>query len=125
MNCQSGYNFANSDLKANMLSSAGRWKRLFGGAGLIVNTDQDFRKELRVDRIREDSPLTFIPADRWELVLSAMNIYDPTNPTPFNYYGLDLHASRVLKLVGKEAPSYVRLRLQGWGCRSSNTRSAP
>lgn len=113
VNQQAGYNFANSDLKANMLGQS--WKRLFGGAGLIINTDQDFRKELRVDAIREDSPLQFIPADRWELVLSAINIYDPNNPTPFNYYGLDIHRSRVLKIIGKEAPSYVRLRLQGWG----------
>lgn len=113
VNMQAGYDLANSDLKANMLAQS--WKRLFGGAGLIINTDQDFRKELRIDAIREDSPLTFIPADRWELVLSAMNIYDQNNPTPFNYYGLDIHRSRILQLIGKEAPSYVRLRLQGWG----------
>lgn len=113
VNMQAGYNFANSDLKANKLGQC--WKRLFGGAGLIINTDQDFRKELNVDRIREDSPLTFIAADRWELVLTGINVNDITNPTPFNYYGLDLNASRVMKLIGKEAPSYVRLRLQGWG----------
>lgn len=113
VNIQAGYNMANSDLKANMLGQS--WKRLFGGGGIIINTDQDFRKELNVDRIREDSPLSFIAADRWELVLSAINVNDITNPTPFNYYGLDLHVSRVMKLIGKEPPSYVRLRLQGWG----------
>jgi len=91
------------------------WGRLYGGAGLIVNTDQDFRKPLDIDAIRPDSPLVFIPADRWELVLSNQNIFDSTQPIPFNYYGYPLNASRVLKILWNEAPSYIRLRLQGWG----------
>lgn len=91
------------------------WARLYGGAGLIVNTDQDFRTELDPEKIKVDSPLEFIAADRWELILSQTNIYDERNPTPFNYYGLPLHRSRVVKVLGVEAPSYIRLRLQGWG----------
>lgn len=113
VNVNAGYDLQNSDLEA--IKSVGKWSRLFGGAGLIVNTDQDFRQPLRVDAIREDSPLSFIAADRWELLLSQINIYDERIPTPFNYYGLDLHRSRVCKMLGKEAPSYIRLRLQGWG----------
>lgn len=113
VNVNAGYNLANSDLQS--VKQACKWARLYGGAGLIVNTDQDFRTELDVDRIREDSPLTFIAADRWELILSQMNIFDDRIPTPFNYYGLDLHRSRVMKLIWAEAPSYIRLRLQGWG----------
>jgi phage-related protein (TIGR01555 family) len=91
------------------------WGRLYGGAGLVINTDQDFRSELEVDKIRPDSPLVFIPADRWELVLSNINIYDPRSPVPFNYYGFPLHTSRVMKFVWNDAPAYIRLRLQGWG----------
>lgn len=91
------------------------WSRLFGGSGLIVNTAQDFRTALNVEAINEDTPLEFIAADRWELILSQMNIFDPRNPTPFNFYGAPLHRSRVIKVLGAEAPSFIRLRLQGWG----------
>ena len=91
------------------------WARLYGGAGLIINTDQNFAAELDPEKIKQDSPLEFIAADRWELILSQTNIFDQRNPTPFNYYGLPLHWSRVVKVNGVEAPSYIRLRLQGWG----------
>ncbi len=113
VNVNAGYALDNSDLEA--CKAVGKWARLFGGAGLIVNTDQDFKRELNVDAIREDSPLSFIAADRWELIMSAQNIYDTTTQTPFNYYGLPLNASRVVRVLGDEAPSFVRLRLQGWG----------
>ena len=104
---------ARSDISA--IKHACYWGRLYGGAGLIVNTDQDFKRELNAEAIREDSPLVFIPADRWELVLSNINIYDYKQPAPYNYYGYQLHTTRVLKLIWNEAPSYIRLRLQGWG----------
>ena len=104
---------ARSDVSA--IKHAGYWGRLYGGAGLIANTDQDFKKPLDVEAIREDSPLVFIPADRWELVLSNINIYDYKQPAPYDYYGYQLHTSRVMKFIWNEAPSYIRLRLQGWG----------
>ena len=92
-----------------------KWKRLYGGAGLIVNTDQDFRKSFNPDKITKDSPLEFISADRWELIMQAVNVFDPANVTPFNYYGHPVHRSRVAIFNGTEAPAYFRPRLQGWG----------
>lgn len=113
VNVSAGYNLNNSDQEA--VKAVAKWARLFGGAGLIVNTDQNFTKELNVEAIKEDSPLEFIPADRWELVLQQVNIFDQLAPTPFSYYGLPLHRSRVAIMLWGEAPSYIRLRLQGWG----------
>jgi hypothetical protein len=110
---QSGVARGNSDI--DTIKSTLDWARLYGGAGLVVNTDQDFRTELDIEAIGEKTPLEFISADRWELILSQTNIYDTRNPTPFNYYGLPLHHTRVVKVLGIEAPSYIRLRLQGWG----------
>lgn len=106
-------NLTRSDWSA--LKYAMYWTRLYGGGGLIINTDQDFRKELDIEAIRPDSPLVFIPADRWELVLSNMNVFDANVPAPYNYYGYQLHDSRVMKLLWNEAPAYIRRRLQGWG----------
>lgn len=102
-----------SDIHTMM--AVAKWARLYGGAGLIINTDQYFASPLDIEAIGEETPLEFIAADRWELILSQLNIWDPQNPTPFNYYGLPLHRSRVVKVLGKEAPSYIRQRLQGWG----------
>jgi phage-related protein (TIGR01555 family) len=33
----------------------------------------------------------------------------------FDYYGIKVHRSRVFLIKGKEAPSFVRPRLRGWG----------
>lgn len=113
VNVNAGYNMANSDLTA--IKQTLTWSRLYGGSGLIINTTQDFRSEFNPELITEDTPLSFIPADRWELLLSQINLFDERVPTPFNYYGLDLHRTRVCTVMGPEAPSYIRVRLQGWG----------
>ncbi|MDE3073902.1 MAG: DUF1073 domain-containing protein [Chloroflexota bacterium] len=109
----SAASMGNSDIQ--VVQDTLSWARLYGGAGLIVNTDQGFARELDPERIGEDSELEFIDADRWELVMSQTDIWNTANPTPYNYYGLPLHRSRVLPVLGVKAPSYIRLRLQGWG----------
>ncbi|HWD41529.1 MAG TPA: anti-CBASS Acb1 family protein, partial [Fimbriimonas sp.] len=113
LNPNAAINLGLSDMRVVMDTL--NWARLYGGAGLIINTDQNFATELDVEAIDHESPLEFIAADRWELILSQTNVYDIRNPTPFNFYGLPLHRSRVIKVSGVEAPSYIRLRLQGWG----------
>ena len=90
-----------------------RWAKLYGGAGLVINTDQDPQEELDVDLIGENSPLSFFAADRWELTLNFLQSEEM--PCPYSYYGQKIHKTRIVKVMGKEAPSYVRKRLQGWG----------
>ena len=60
-----------------------------------------------------DGPLSFIPADRWEATL-----VDPVagaKESDFLFHGRTIDRSRAFVLFGKEAPYYIRLRLQGWG----------
>jgi len=90
-----------------------KWASLFGGAGLIINSAQDPMTEFDIDAISEDRPLSFIAADRWELIYSFLN--SEQVPCPFNYYGQQIHKSRVVKVNGEDAPSLVAQRLQGWG----------
>ena len=108
-----GNDLQRSDMSA--LKHVGYWGRLFGGAGAIINVDQDFRRDLDREAINEDTPMEFIPADRWELTLGSTNVFADSTPCPFNYYGYPLNGSRVMKFLWNEAPSFIRLRLQGWG----------
>lgn len=93
-------------------SLALKWSRLFGGAGMIINLNEDYSKEFKIDRINDKSKLDFKVADRWELAWNGI----PNEPTTtFSYYGEKIHQSRVAKIIGKEAPSLAKQRLQGWG----------
>ena len=89
-----------------------RWDRLFGGAGIIINTNQDYKQPFRLEAISEKSKLEFIVGDRWELSWSGVPGVLGDN---FSYYGKTVHKSRVAKIVGEHAPSLARQRLQGWG----------
>lgn len=96
-----------------VLKDGMRWGELFGGAGLIINTDQDPETPFSPDQIEEGGLFGLIAADRWELTMNY--IASERIECPYNYYGQRLHKSRVMKILGKEAPSFVRKRLQGWG----------
>lgn len=91
-----------------------RWSRLYGGSGLIINTPQDPLGPLNWNYVDyPDIPLSFVAADRWELILNVIQLNEVE--FPYNYYGQPLHKDRVLRVIGREAPSFLRPRLQGWG----------
>ena len=102
---------------------AEKWKRLYGGSGLFINTPQNPTSELRIDRLHQDSPIEVYALDRWELCYQVsgavnvdnLNVGTPLTDTPYNIYGQQVHKSRVLQFKGKEAPSILKLQLQGWG----------
>lgn len=100
---------------------AQKWNRLFGGAGIIILTDQDPELPLDLKKITADTPLEFRAVDMWELFWDKQNTegYDPSIQTQdfetYDYYGEKLHKSRVMRLKGFTAPSFIRPRLRGWG----------
>ncbi len=95
------------------IKQAIKWARLFGGGGLVVNTDQDPMSPLKA--VSEGERLEFIAVDRWELTVNRVDMAGYAMPTPYMYYSMMLDYSRVLRMLGREAPSVVRQRLQGWG----------
>lgn len=117
LNKKISWQAGNDNMKSDLASIVAtcQWARLYGGAGLIVNSEQDFSKPFDINKINADSMIEFIDADRWELIMSGTNIWNTNDEIPFNYYGLKLNRSRVILAQGVEANSYVRLRLQGWG----------
>ncbi len=114
-------NSMDRDDDLNIVGQAGKWNRLFGGAGIIIMTDQDPETPLDLDAIGPDSPLEFRAVDMWELFWDKQNTegYDPEiqseNFEHYMYYAKRLHKSRVMRLKGLTAPSFLRPRLRGWG----------
>ena len=104
-----------------IVGQALKYNRLFGGAGIVIITEQDPETPLDLDAIGPDSKLEFRAVDMWELFWTAQNTqqYDPelqlTEGDYYNYYSKKLHKSRVLILKGLTAPSFLRPRLRGWG----------
>lgn len=104
------------------VAQANKWNRLYGGAGVIIMTDADPTEPFDVDEIGPDTPLEFKACDMWELYWDKQNTegYQPNAKLAYedeyySYYGTKIHKSRVMKLMGIEAPSFIRPRLRGWG----------
>lgn len=98
-----------------------KWNRLFGGAGILILTDQNAQTELKVDRIGPNTPLEFRAVDMWELFWDLQNTegYDQGLERMefeyYSYYAKKVHKSRVMQMKGLTAPSFIRPRLRGWG----------
>lgn len=114
-------NSLDRDDDLNTAGQAAKWNRLFGGAGILILTDQDPQTPLDVDAIGPNTPIEFRAADMWELFWDQQNTegYDPTIQSEdfefYDYYGESVHKSRVMRLKGMLAPAFLRPRLRGWG----------
>ena len=102
--------------------NANKWKRLYGGGGLIINTSGKPNQPLNIDDIPQGAELELYDADLWELNyafnVESVNEFENdegTGTVKYNYYGVPLNDQRVIRLSGKRAPSLVRRQLRGWG----------
>ena len=105
-------------------AEAAKWKRLFGGAAILVLVDdQDPEDPLDISMIGPDTQLEFRAVDMWELFHGRQYVegdetaidFEDDGDQCYNYYGELIHKSRVMKMKGKKPPSFMRPRLQGWG----------
>ena len=83
------------------------WTQVYGGGGVIINTGDDPSKPLPSNL--KGKPVTLYPANRWEL--SSPQRYSDY----YSFYGQRIHGSRVLTMIGKEAPYILRWVVQNWG----------
>lgn len=107
----------------NKVRQAEFWKRLFGGAGIIVLDGKDPRFELKLENINEDTDLEFIVCDNWQLsntqpTATTLNPVDWTSDTPFTVNGHKVHKSRVILFKNKDFPPLYRSIGRGWGMSS-------
>jgi len=96
------------------------WARLYGGGAVLIITDQPSSTPLNMKGFKEDTPIEFRAVDMWELYSDSVNIEDNDTVLDdrkeyYHYYGVRVHPSRIYKIKGKEAPSFIRPRLRGWG----------
>lgn len=105
------------------INEAGRWRRLFGGSGLLIISGQNKDAPFNPGAVREGYPLDFHTADMWELPFASYKT-DPQkmmgfglldSATGFDYYGETIERSHVLTMKGLRAPSLIRPRFLGWG----------
>lgn len=101
------------------------WNKLYGGAGLIINSIGEYDKPLDIDDIPQGSEIEFYDADLWELnyKFNVFNINQITENENedwnggvwYTYYQIPLHKSRVLRVENRRAPALLRRNLRGWG----------
>jgi len=110
---------------------AEKWKRLYGGAGLItLDSDSEANKPFDITKVQKGKTIIeFKAADLWELnAQQTPHEYDTNvkeiteserlsqgNSGFFNYYNQAVSRGRVIVLKGKRAPAQIRARLRGWG----------
>lgn len=98
-----------------------KWNRLYGGAGIVVIDGNPPEEPLDLELIEQGDNLKFRAVDMWELFWDKQNVEGFTPELQdyefeyYNYYGRKLHKSRVFRLKGLTAPSFIRPRLRGWG----------
>jgi len=96
------------------------WVRLYGGAAIIINCDQDPEKPINKRRLIK-APIEFYDVDRWQLSITGaeqpdyLTYDDMTDSDTFYLNGQKLDRSHLIIGSGKRAPSYIRRQLRGWG----------
>ena len=74
-------NFLRESKTLHEVKDVFRWARLYGGAGLVINVAQDPLGPLNWNYVDyPDLPLSFIAADRWELILNVTQINEVEFP---------------------------------------------
>lgn len=97
------------------------WAGVYGGAGLLMVTDQDFDKPLKIEKITKGSLKRFVCLDRTLISPSAYNYSDPTAENymraeryRINGGAQDVHHSHFILAPGSPLPPRLRLLNNGW-----------
>lgn len=98
-----------------------KWARLYGGAIILMVTDQDLTKPLEIDRIKQGSLKRLIVIDRKYVTGVDYEYTDPTLsnfllPNKYMIYGgsVQIHHSHVVRVPGEKVPMSIRQINGGW-----------
>lgn len=98
------------------------WGRLYGGAVIVMLTDQDLSEELDPKKIKKGSLKRLVVLDRWDIHPFHMNFTNPIAPNylmPEMYHVVSgtqlIHSSHVIRIDGEPLPRRMRALNEGWG----------
>lgn len=100
-----------------------KWARLYGGAGILMITDQPLDRPLNMNAIKKGGLKNLIVLDRFYLTPEAKIIFDPTSPDFLlpSYYLVAgsvsgrVHQSHVARFDGESLPIRLRMANATWG----------
>ncbi|MCA6941337.1 DUF1073 domain-containing protein [Pectobacterium polaris] len=105
----------------SVTQDAFKWAGVYGGAGVLMITDQPFNKPLKVKKIKQGSLKRLLVLDRMFINGQAFNV---TNPLAENYMLPDyfvvnggsqqIHYSHFVKAPGAPLPMRLRMINGGW-----------
>ncbi|EKT4497372.1 DUF1073 domain-containing protein, partial [Pseudomonas putida] len=105
-----------------MVSEATSWARLYGGAGILMLTNQPLDKPLRPDRIKKGDLYRLLVVDRFDMTAMDLN---QTNILAANYLqpefytisagAQQIHWTHFARFAGAKLPRRQRAQTQGWG----------
>lgn len=105
-----------------MVSEATSWARLYGGAGILMITNQPLDKPLRPEKIKKGDLYRLIVVDRFDMTPLSLN---QTNILAANYLQPEfytigtgsqvIHWTHVARFAGAKLPRRQRAQTQGWG----------
>jgi hypothetical protein len=98
-----------------------KWARLYGGAVIVMVTDQDMSQPLDITRIGRGGLKRLVTIDRKYITGVDYNYTDPTAPNYLlpNYYmvyggSLRIHHSHIVRIPGERVPLSIRQVNGGW-----------
>ncbi|BCQ68229.1 hypothetical protein PEQA60_22190 [Pseudomonas sp. Eqa60] len=105
-----------------MVSEATSWARLYGGAGILMLTNQDLTKPLRPEKIKKGDLYRLLVIDRFDMTAMDLN---QTNILAANYLQPEfytiaagaqmIHWTHFARFAGAKLPRRQRAQTQGWG----------
>lgn len=109
-------------LVPNAVQEAATWANLYGGSGILMITNQDLTKPLRVDRIKKGELKRLLVLDRWDMGSAGINTWDILasnylQPEFFHVRGgaMQIHHSHFARFKGERLPLRQQAQTQGWG----------
>lgn len=107
---------------AHKVNDALTWSRLYGGAAILMLTNQDFEKPLDVNRVRQGDLVRLVVIDRYMMIPGELNTFDimSDNFMQPEYWSIytgtqRIHHSHFVFFKGTKLPIRQRMQTQGWG----------
>jgi len=100
-----------------------KWSRLYGGAVILMITDQNLTKPLNLNKLKRGSLKKLVVFDRWDANGQEYNWYDmqadnyelPSRYTIGRTATVTIHHSHVVRFPGTQLPRRLRTLNNGWG----------